>query len=695
MGFQVIAIRDDGHIQVPNSNGCCPSTQSIENRILNIGSSELLEIRSVAFLTCRYNITLIQNNDRFTQFKPKLENILERILRYFSLSSTEKILLKGLLEIVGTEHPDLFMQFLEANHSDLITTFAKVVEDLQIQEWFFQNLATISDRNSVEAHLREYYEGLLMHGDIEELDSRLADINRTHFAPGFMDNMVGILHQFSPFQESQSPWHAIQTLSMVGVMIGIPFFAYVYINDLASDFVSLPKLYYFSMVMGLVIIFLFSLSVYKIRQIIPTTFPPFQNYTEMAREGRFERLLGNQDTCTRLLSLLSHSSCETKTLPILVGKPGVGKDRIIMEIARLIASKNELSPNLASIFEGKQMIVGNATKLLPKSGGENHEGDPLDDFIKRVAPFKQDVILVFNEAHVLFQNQRQNNLMKDILDQFPYLILITTPDECDRYIKLRQDISQGRRLMVVGVEPLDNSTTEKILEQMTRRQYPKIDIGSQIRSHIFQQTSERLSAFNQPDISKRAFALAVLELRPQLSERQSEKERIMHRLIELRYDYLRRGAIDSDLTALQGQIESLRIIEERYEETAKKDKKLDELLSSRKQLNQRIAYLALMKFAPPKKGSKLEKIKSFFIRQKQPTNVLVEYYLLEKHRKDYLNRQIRASQAELGYTLSEGHVREAINKLVGQRPPQRNNPFDEDVRIVNRIGEIISKIYYS
>lgn len=206
MGFQVIAIRDDGHIQVPNSNGCCPSTQSIENRILNIRNlCNCWRSDQSPFSLDRYNITLIQNNDRFTQFKPKLENILERILRYFSLSSTEKILLKGLLEIVGTEHPDLFMQFLEANHSDLITTFAKVVEDLQIQEWFFQNLATISDRNSVEAHLREYYEGLLMHGDIEELDSRLADINRTHFAPGFMDNMVGYYTSFPLSRSRKAP----------------------------------------------------------------------------------------------------------------------------------------------------------------------------------------------------------------------------------------------------------------------------------------------------------------------------------------------------------------------------------------------------------------------------------------------------------------------------------------------------------
>ena len=61
------------------------------------------------------------------------------------------------------------------------------------------------------------------------------------------------------------------------------------------------------------------------------------NYTEMAKQGKLDPVIGRDDEIRRVIHVLSR---RTKNNPVLVGEPGTGKTAIVEGLARRIASSD-------------------------------------------------------------------------------------------------------------------------------------------------------------------------------------------------------------------------------------------------------------------------------------------------------------------------------------------------------------------
>src|SRR6266508_3871237 len=117
-----------------------------------------------------------------------------------------------------------------------------------------------------------------------------------------------------------------------------------------------------------------------------------RNYTQAAREGKLDPVIGRQKEIERVMQVLSR---RTKNNPVLIGEPGVGKTAIVEGLAQQI-----VRGDVPETLKDKQIYSLDLGALV---AGSRYRGD-FEERLKKVLKeirTRGDIVLFIDELHTL------------------------------------------------------------------------------------------------------------------------------------------------------------------------------------------------------------------------------------------------------------------------------------------------------
>jgi ATP-dependent Clp protease ATP-binding subunit ClpC len=190
-----------------------------------------------------------------------------------------------------------------------------------------------------------------------------------------------------------------------------------------------------------------------------------RDFTQLAREGKLDPVIGRKNEIERLIQILSR---RTKNNPVLLGEAGVGKTAIVEGLAQDIVNNNvpELLRNRRIVLLDLAMMVAGT-----KYRGQFEERiKAVMTEVRRVA----NVILFIDELHTLVGAGGAegaidaSNVLKPALSRGEVQCVgATTLDEYRKYIE--KDGALERRFQTIMVDPPSPDETLDILKGLRDR----------------------------------------------------------------------------------------------------------------------------------------------------------------------------------------------------------------------------------
>ena len=181
------------------------------------------------------------------------------------------------------------------------------------------------------------------------------------------------------------------------------------------------------------------------------------NLTQMATEGKLDPVIGRAKEIERVIQILAR---RTKSNPVLIGEPGVGKTALAEGLATRIANKD-----VPDIIEDKRVVILDIGLLV---AGTKYRGEFEERLKKILEEIRSDgnVILVIDEVHTLIGAGAAEGAIDAATILKPALargdlqcIGATTLDEYRKHIE--RDAALERRFQPVMVgEPTVDETIE-------------------------------------------------------------------------------------------------------------------------------------------------------------------------------------------------------------------------------------------
>ena len=172
-----------------------------------------------------------------------------------------------------------------------------------------------------------------------------------------------------------------------------------------------------------------------------------RDFTALARDNKFDPVIGRSDEISRVIQILSR---RTKNNPCLIGEPGVGKTAVIEGLAEKIASGDVPEPLL-----DKRLIALDLSSMI---AGAKYRGE-FEERLKKVVEEvinAGNVILFLDELHTIVGagsaegSMDASNILKPSLARGEMqLIGATTIKEYRKYIE--KDAALERRFQPVNV----------------------------------------------------------------------------------------------------------------------------------------------------------------------------------------------------------------------------------------------------
>ncbi|MBQ6971726.1 MAG: ATP-dependent Clp protease ATP-binding subunit [Synergistaceae bacterium] len=188
--------------------------------------------------------------------------------------------------------------------------------------------------------------------------------------------------------------------------------------------------------------------------------------TERARNGELDPVIGREKEIRRVMQVLCR---RTKSNPVLIGDPGVGKTAVVEGLARQIAAGTVPDP-----LREKRIVQLNMGTLVAGTKYRGEFEERLRRIVKELTDSKGDVILFVDEVHTIIGAGNAEgstdaaNILKPELSRGAFqLIGATTQDEYRKYVE--KDAALERRFQPVQVEepPVDDAV--KILRGLKER----------------------------------------------------------------------------------------------------------------------------------------------------------------------------------------------------------------------------------
>jgi ATP-dependent Clp protease ATP-binding subunit ClpC len=185
-----------------------------------------------------------------------------------------------------------------------------------------------------------------------------------------------------------------------------------------------------------------------------------RNYTQGAREGKLDPVIGREKEIERVMQVLSR---RTKNNPVLIGEPGVGKTAIVEGLAQQI-----VRGDVPETLKDKQIYSLDLGALV---AGSRYRGD-FEERLKKVLKeirTRGDIILFIDELHTLVGAGAAEgaidaaSILKPMLARGELQTIgATTLDEYRKY--LEKDAALERRFQPIRVEEPSIALTIEMLK---------------------------------------------------------------------------------------------------------------------------------------------------------------------------------------------------------------------------------------
>jgi len=190
-----------------------------------------------------------------------------------------------------------------------------------------------------------------------------------------------------------------------------------------------------------------------------------QDFTEAAREGKLDPVIGRDEEIRRTIQVLSR---RTKNNPVLIGEPGVGKTAIVEGLALRI-----VNGDVPDSLKGRRLMALDLGALV---AGAKYRGE-FEERLKAVLSEitgAADVILFIDELHTLVGagaaegSMDASNLLKPLLARGElHCVGATTLDEYRKHVE--KDAALARRFQSVYVPEPTVEDTVSILRGLKEK----------------------------------------------------------------------------------------------------------------------------------------------------------------------------------------------------------------------------------
>ncbi|WOO77026.1 Heat shock protein 78, mitochondrial [Vanrija pseudolonga] len=187
--------------------------------------------------------------------------------------------------------------------------------------------------------------------------------------------------------------------------------------------------------------------------------------TEMAREGKLDPVIGRDEEIRRTIQILSR---RTKSNPVLLGQPGVGKTAIIEGLAMRIVNKE-----VPESIQNKRLLMIDLSLLLAGTGVRGEFEKRFKALLKDIDEEAGEVICFIDEIHTLLNlgkaegSMDAGNMIKPALARGLQLVGASTLDEYRKTIE--KDQALQRRFQPVMVNEPNVEATVSILRGLKSR----------------------------------------------------------------------------------------------------------------------------------------------------------------------------------------------------------------------------------
>ncbi|KAJ7736570.1 P-loop containing nucleoside triphosphate hydrolase protein [Mycena maculata] len=187
--------------------------------------------------------------------------------------------------------------------------------------------------------------------------------------------------------------------------------------------------------------------------------------TEMARDGKLDPTIGRDEEIRRTIQILSR---RTKSNPVLIGPPGVGKTAILEGLASRIVSKE-----VPESLHDKRVLSIDLAGIMAGSGIRGQFEEKFRGLIQDIEAEAGNVICFIDEVHTLFNLGKAEGsidggqMIKPALARGLQLVGATTPDEYRKTIG--KDAALERRFQPVQIDEPTVESTISILRGLKLR----------------------------------------------------------------------------------------------------------------------------------------------------------------------------------------------------------------------------------
>ncbi|KLO18718.1 P-loop containing nucleoside triphosphate hydrolase protein [Schizopora paradoxa] len=187
--------------------------------------------------------------------------------------------------------------------------------------------------------------------------------------------------------------------------------------------------------------------------------------TELAREGKLDPTIGRDEEIRRTIQILSR---RTKSNPVLIGPPGVGKTAILEGLASRIVAKE-----VPESLHNKRVLALDLSAIMAGSGIRGAFEEKFKALIRDIEDEGGNAICFIDELHTLFQLGKAEGsidagqMIKPALARGLQLVGATTPDEYRKTIG--KDAALERRFQPVTIDEPTVESTISILRGLKPR----------------------------------------------------------------------------------------------------------------------------------------------------------------------------------------------------------------------------------
>lgn len=350
------------------------------------------------------------------------------------------------------------------------------------------------------------------------------------------------------------------------------------------------------------------------------------NFTSEAAKNHFEPVLAREVIVDKVINKFASNAKGSRSQPLMVGNPGVGKTEIAKELARRIVSGNV--PPFMKDFKVQYI---NCADLSIQA---------LEEILKQVKGYEHKTIFIFDEFATLFKGDASNveliklsEKVKSLLDttpgSFPYVVLLTTWAEYRKFIQGNHPVE--RRTELTPVEETTEDQTVLILNNQIYREAPHIRISETALKLIYTATSNKndFPHASQPDKSKKILSKAISKVRTGMDPKIAQTlQNLRDKRSFLSCSFMRGRGSELILDTENGQklIKEFKAISDeitKMEEALKAEsdnfKKMGDLQEKYNALRDNIFRVSMKIRNAPKEKDKLDGLLKQFI--------LLEYYL--------------------------------------------------------------------